>query len=271
MAKDLDASVLGRLGMDCRALFATGKMLRARLLLRLGNARRLRKAAWLPVACAVEMVHAASLLHDDVMDGGILRRHLPAFWRQYGVSAAILTGDLLANRAIAVLWRHNVPRWLAMELASLTSVVCEAEIEQELTTRGAPLPVDRYLKLNRGKTGALFAFAAVAAANEEDTALRRALRETGYDLGLCYQLADDYLDAYGSEKKAGKTLRRDAARGKHTCGKKIKSIPAEDIPAHIDSLLRRAQKRLAARPDLHRALGDYLERDFNPVLRALLK
>ncbi|MBP7008542.1 MAG: polyprenyl synthetase family protein, partial [Kiritimatiellae bacterium] len=93
MAEVLAETVLGRLAGDGRALVGSGKMLRARLLLRIAEVRKTPRPAWLSAAAAVEMIHAASLLHDDVIDGGIIRRHLPAFWKQRGIAGAILAGD----------------------------------------------------------------------------------------------------------------------------------------------------------------------------------
>ncbi|MDR0993187.1 MAG: polyprenyl synthetase family protein [Verrucomicrobiota bacterium] len=263
----LSSTVLGRLGMDCRGLFASGKMLRARLLLRLAQARRASAAAWLPPACAVEMLHTASLLHDDVLDGGELRRHLPAFWTQYGVSASILAGDLIVGKAFALLLERGRARGDLLDLARYTTDVCEAEIEQEMLYRGKRPGAGICMALNRGKTGSLFAFSATRSAGRHPKQ-KAVLEDIGYDIGLCYQLADDYLDAHGSEKTAGKTLGRDAARRKRT------SAGASDRPSSLAAFMaktqRRSRKALQPWPELQQALAAYFEEDFNPVIAKLL-
>lgn len=202
---------------DCKNLFGTGKMLRSRLALRVGLAANVPYSTVLRAAAAVELIHAASLLHDDVIDGGFLRRGAPAFWVDRGIPAAILLGDLLLFKALELVSPVENSRLLPV-IIKLTGEVCEAESEQELITRGKLADWETCVNTARRKTGALFAFAAHACGGD-DAALSDALQESGYLVGTAYQLADDILDANGDTESAGKTLGRDEARDKTTAAR----------------------------------------------------
>jgi geranylgeranyl pyrophosphate synthase len=265
MVGALAETVLPQLIGDCRLLIGPGKMLRARLLLRLAPARNLPAAQVIPAAAAVELVHAASLLHDDVIDGGLLRRNLPAFWKERGVTGAILIGDLMLFKALALLIQTEDHRLVA-DLVQFTGEICNAEAEQELLSRGVRTEWERCVDIDRRKTGALFAFAAGTACGG-DADLRAALHDAGYAIGTAYQLADDVLDVCGNESLAGKTLGRDRARQIQT---------AAAFPGGNAATLA-AQKKLQAEacaalgpwPALQAALKDYLELDLNPALAQL--
>ena len=267
MAEVLSETVLGRLADHSRALTGSGKMLRARLLLRIAEVRKTPRPAWLSAAAAVEMIHAASLLHDDVIDGGIIRRHLPAFWKQRGIAGAILAGDLMLFKALDLLVRAEETRLLA-ELIRHTGTLCDAEAEQELLSRGGRTAWAQILDVNRRKTGSLFAFAASAAAGG-DKSLHRALLKAGYALGTAYQLADDILDASGAETAAGKTLGTDRARRKNTAANP--APPKAAAPARHCRELRRAALAAVRRwPEIHATLQDYCRQDFDPVVEPML-
>jgi geranylgeranyl pyrophosphate synthase len=194
---------------------ACGKMLRTRLAARLAGGRLdLRRRRVLAHACAAtEVVHTASLLHDDIIDGGVMRRGEASLWRSAGIPAAILLGDLLLCEAIALLTEGRAGRHLPCFVAKVGEVV-EAEAAQELVWRGRRPDGETLLRLARGKTGPLFAFAARACGDGH--AAQTAFEEAGYLVGTAYQLADDLLDVAGCEKAAGKTLGTDARRAKPT-------------------------------------------------------
>lgn len=252
---------------DSKNLFGSGKMLRARLALRLGPATGASYSTILRAAAAVELVHAASLLHDDVIDGGFLRRGAPSFWVERGIPAAILLGDLLLFKALELLMPLE-NRDLMTLMIQLTGEVCEAESEQELVVRERPSDWDTCVRIARRKTGPLFAFPAAAAAGE-DPGLRDALLEAGYRIGTAYQLADDLLDANGDPAAAGKTLGRDAAREKVTAARV--AIPDETDPARfVGELCDSAAALLAPWPAARTALETYVRQDLRPVLDAHL-
>ena len=193
-----------------------GKMLRTRLAARLAAGEtRAADPQTLPIVCAAtEMAHTASLCHDDVIDGGLIRRRQPALWRTTSPSGAVLIGDLLLCEAMDLLLDTEGGRHVAPFVAKIREV-CAAEAEQELLFRGQQPEVETCLRLARGKTGALFAFVA-GVCGGDDEPLASALEEAGYKLGTAYQLADDLLDVIGSEELTGKTLGTDARREKRT-------------------------------------------------------
>jgi geranylgeranyl pyrophosphate synthase len=263
MAGSLAETPLHSALADCKNLFGTGKMLRSQLTLRVGPAAGVACSTILRAAAAVELIHAASLLHDDVIDGGFLRRGAPAFWVDRGIPAAILLGDLLLFKALELVTPVENGRLLPV-IIKLTGEVCEAESEQELVTRGKLADWETCVNVARRKTGALFAFAAHACGGD-DPALREILQEAGYAIGTAYQLADDILDANGNPESAGKTLGRDEAREKNTAARA--RIPNNTAPAQfIDRLCNQASDSLAPWPAVQKAWAVYMSRDMKPAL-----
>ncbi len=263
MAGSLAETPLHSALADCKNLFGTGKMLRSRLTLRIGPATGVAYSTILRAAAAVELIHAASLLHDDVIDGGFLRRGAPAFWVERGIPAAILLGDLLLFKALDLVTPVENGRLLPT-IIKLTGEVCESESEQELVTRGKIADWETCVNVARRKTGALFAFAAYAAGGN-DPALSATLLEAGYAVGTAYQLADDLLDANGDPEKAGKTLGRDEARGKTTAARVARPENVDPVQT-IHGLLSSAQTTLEPWPAVRAAWDAYITLDFRPSL-----
>lgn len=267
MVATVASTSLGFVTRESENVLAGGKMLRSRLAWRLGRAGKTERKTLVYAAAAVEMIHAASLLHDDVIDGGILRRNLPTFWVQRGASAAILLGDLLLFKGIDLICQVEQGR-LTQDLVRLTGEVCEAESEQEIVFQDKPSTIDLCESIARRKTGALFAFAALSAGGR-DMALTAALREAGYRIGAAYQLADDVLDATGKTESAGKTLGTDGARHIPSAAD-IDGDGARAALARMEQLRKDAIDLLAAWPDLQECLRDYIEKDLEPALQQLL-
>ena len=263
MASCLAETPLHSVLADCKNLFGTGKMLRSRLTLRIGPAAGVASSTMLRAAGAIELIHAASLLHDDVIDGGFLRRGAPAFWVERGIPAAILLGDLLLFKALELVAPIESGRMLPV-IIQLTGEVCEAESEQELVTRGTLADWDACVRVARRKTGGLFAFAAYACGGD-DLALRTALQEAGYLVGTAYQLADDILDANGNAESAGKTLGRDEARNK-TTAVRVKLPENVDPVQTINDLLASARAGLDPWPAIRDSWDVYMARDMRPAI-----
>ncbi len=267
MVSALEETPLSFLVNESKGLMAQGKMLRSRLPYRIGPVIGTDNRTLLHAAAAVEMIHSASLLHDDVIDGGLLRRGVPAFWVERGVSGAILLGDMLLFKALDVICQVEESR-LAHPLVLFTGEVCQAEAEQELIYRGRDTKWADYLNIARRKTGALFAFTAYAAATNEPL-LREALKEAGYKIGTAYQMADDILDAKGSGSASGKTLGTDSQRQKSTV---LNFMPKGTDPvAFIFGLCEDARVGLRAWPEVQEAWDQYMELDLMPELNKHLK
>ena len=249
--------------LDLKNCLASGKMLRARLALLIGPTVGTSPEIYLRAAAAIEMVHAASLLHDDIVDGSQLRRNSPAFWTKNGVAGAILLGDLLLCEASELLREVGDTR-LTDELMSRTTEMCRAEVEQELILRGAPQEWECSLDLARRKTGSLFAFAAFAS-GVGHTGLSNALREAGYLAGTAYQLSDDYLDAYGAESSSGKTLGLDSIRHKSTAMTATGGGP-QRILRQIAASQSLAESNLSEWPAVQQAWMKYWQQELGPAL-----
>ena len=242
-----------------------GKLLRASLVFRVGAVTGVAAATARHAAAAVEMIHAASLLHDDVIDGGTLRRGAPSFWVVNGTSGAILLGDLLFFKAISLV--RSVERGrLVNDFVDLAGEVCEAESEQELLLRRRPSRWPQVVGIARRKTGSLFAFAALAAAGR-NRARQRALREAGYLLGTAYQLADDLLDVSGITHLTGKTSGTDQARAKATAAGA--RSPAA-VRRFIAALCAQSAAQLARWPALRQAWEGYIRSEVHPTLQLVL-
>jgi len=249
---------------ECASLVGVGgKMLRSRLAWRIGNQTGVDPTLLVYGSAAVEMIHTASLLHDDVIDGGVLRRGMPTFWVEKGSAGAILLGDLLLFKAIDLICRVAGGRY-THDLVILTGEVCEAESEQELLLDGEDSHLDLCQSIARRKTGALFAFAAMLGGNG-DTNREASLKEAGYLLGTVYQLADDILDTRSSED-SGKTLGTDAARGIVSAA----HLDEEKLRKHLDRLLDQAVDTLDGDETAQKGIRAYIEQDLQPALTKLL-
>lgn len=260
----LEGSVGHLVGSDELAALAPGKMLRTRLAGRLACAPATdAHAARVTRACAaVEIVHTASLCHDDVIDGGTVRRGRPTLWRTAGRRGAILVGDVLLCAAFELVTELGAEATAAF--AAAVREVAGAEAAHELLLTRAPLSAEQRTELARAKTGPLFAFAAWACAGGPG-ALRDAMREAGYRIGTAYQIADDLLDSTGREAAAGKTLGTDALRGKTTLAS---AAPLGDQAAwgRMRELCRGATEVLEDWPEARAAVGEFLALDLQPVL-----
>ena len=238
-------------------LLLPGKMLRTQLVARLveAGASRIDLSVAARLCAATELAHTASLCHDDVIDGGLLRRGHSTLWRATSESGAVLTGDLLLCEATSLLLEtdegHHLPAFI-----DKVREVCSAEAEQELVLRGNRLDRATCVRIARGKTGPLFAFTPQICAGD-DAALAAALEAAGYDIGTAYQLADDLLDAVGDEAEAGKTLGTDLARRKFT----IAHEDGDGLPDCIRSLCAAALERLDAHPKARGAVEQFLLHD----------
>ncbi|MCE5326211.1 MAG: polyprenyl synthetase family protein [Planctomycetaceae bacterium] len=241
-----------------------GKMLRTRLVARLVAALDSDAAtATLRRGCAaIELVHTASLCHDDVIDAGVIRRSMPTLWQQSGCSAAVLVGDVLLCRAITLIAAIEGGRLVKPFIEAVTET-CASEAQQELLCRNHAGDAQTCLKLARGKSGAFFAFAA-SLAGGGDVALAAALGEMGYCLGTAYQIGDDLLDIAGNEQECGKTLGTDAARKKPT----LASIDPDLARRHLDEAWRNALVAVAPWPAAAAAVAEFLEEDIAPLMGA---
>ncbi len=194
-----------------------GKRLRPALLLLAAQACGGVNDQHLTLAAVVEMVHTATLIHDDVLDEARVRRHLATINARWDNEASVLLGDFLFSRAFYLTSR--LESTLACQiLGQATSVVCEGEIRQKGSQADFSLDEASYLEILDAKTAALCACccqlgAHFAGASET---LTRHLTQYGRKLGVAFQIADDLLDVVGDESTVGKSLGSDLAKQKPT-------------------------------------------------------
>lgn len=169
------------------------------------------------LAAAVEFIHTATLLHDDVVDGSEMRRGKTAAHLIWGSAQSVLVGDFLFARAFELMVETGSLRALAI-LSRAASVIAEGEVLQLTRAHDLKLSQDLYLEIISAKTAELFAAAAEAgavAAGASEAQIQ-ALRAYGLNLGLAFQLVDDALDYGGQSEVLGKNAGDDFREGKAT-------------------------------------------------------
>ena len=241
-----------------------GKMLRTKLAVKLSeNTHVAADSETLAYVCAaIELVHTASLCHDDVIDNGLIRRGKATLWKATSPSAAVLIGDLLFCESILLVHQAEGGRYL-QPFISKVKEVCSSEIDQEMLLRWNVLDERTCMRLARGKTGPLFALVGLVL-GRNDPALSSALEETGYYIGTAYQLADDLLDIAGDERITGKTLGTDSIRGKFTLPQSPDTTTTM-MRETISDLCISALERLNDWPDVRTGLENYIENDLQPT------
>ncbi len=199
------------------ALTGQGKQLRPALVALSAGATGKMNDTHITVAVIIEMVHLATLVHDDVMDEAEIRRGRLTLAANWGNEIAVLFGDCLFAHALKLAASFPTPE-ICRAVAMATNTVCSGEILQTQQRRNFQFSRAEYFKVIEMKTAELFALSCDLGAflNGYSDARRNALRRFGLALGTAYQVYDDCLDLYGSETIAGKSLGTDLAKGKLT-------------------------------------------------------
>ncbi|MBI3013081.1 MAG: polyprenyl synthetase family protein [Elusimicrobia bacterium] len=171
----------------------------------------------LDVAASMELIHAATLVHDDIIDHAVLRRLKPPVNLQFGEDVAVLLGDFLYSKAFRMVASVG-DQEITANLSCATQEMCEGELDQLKNRYRYDLSSEEYFSFIRRKTASLIAACSHAGARLAKLPAPQvhALSEFGLNLGLSYQIVDDLLDVIGSENKLGKTLRTDTGNGKMT-------------------------------------------------------
>ena len=197
---------------------ATGKGVRPALALLSARAAGAPAEVGIPAAVACELVHNFSLLHDDLMDGDVERRHRPTVWSTFGESAAILGGDALlalANEIIAEAPGPTTPWAVRCLNATTRRLVAGQAADLQFESR-TDVGLEECVEMAGDKTGALLACAASLGAVLADAppALALGLADYGHHLGLAFQLVDDLLGIWGDPERTGKPLWSDLRSAK---------------------------------------------------------
>jgi geranylgeranyl pyrophosphate synthase len=220
-----------------------------------------REQSLLRAAVAVELVHSATLVHDDLIDGARLRRGRPTVAAVAGREAAIATGDLLFSRAFAELARNEDSEQLRA-LSDASSALAAGELLQREDAYAADVAVERYLERCRLKTAALFEAACrlgALVAVEGTPSLAAALGEFAGRIGLAFQLLDDVLDVSGPAQRTGKARGTDLLDGTVTlplilARERDEQIASFDLATLVDASAAEALcERIAATGALEEA------------------
>jgi octaprenyl-diphosphate synthase len=194
-----------------------GKRLRPMLTIAMAKLAGYGADGHIKLAAAVEFMHTATLLHDDVVDESDMRRGKLAARMLWGNEASVLVGDFLLGQAFKMM--VEVGNLHALEiLSSAATVIAEGEVMQLGTAKNTATNEDEYLAVIRGKTAELFAAACEVgpALAGKDKAQQAACRSFGMNLGIAFQLIDDALDYGGKSAKLGKNVGDDFREGKVT-------------------------------------------------------
>src|SRR5579862_4473337 len=199
------------------ALNGSGKHLRPTLVALAANAIGKTGDAHVNAAVIIEMVHLATLVHDDVMDEAEIRRGQLTLAANWGNEIAVLFGDCLFAQALKLAASFPTPD-NCRAVAMATNTVCSGEILQTQQRRNFQFSRDDYFRVLEMKTAELFALSCELAAvlSGATPAQRATLRRFGLAFGTAYQVWDDCVDLFGSEAAAGKSLGTDLAKGKLT-------------------------------------------------------
>ena len=194
-----------------------GKRLRPALLLLSGQACGPMTKAHPVLAAVVEMIHTATLVHDDVLDESMVRRHAATVNAEWGNETAVLLGDYLFTHAFhlaATLETTMACRWIGRA----TNKVCEGEMQQVHHRGNLELDERSYFAIIEGKTAELTAVSCRLGAHYSgaDDVTTDALDRYGRNLGIAFQIADDVLDIWGEERTTGKSLGTDLEKQKLT-------------------------------------------------------
>lgn len=188
-------------------------MLRPGMLLLCSQFGKPRESQYCLAAC-LELLHMATLVHDDVIDDAPLRRGKPAVHTQFGKRDAVLVGDYLLSRSLLLASDYTSPD-NARYLARLISIICVMEIEQNSARFKSNFSLRQYIRKIIGKSAMLFSLACYAGASEAKAPLRicTQLRRIGYNIGIAFQIIDDILDYSGDLQQMGKPPGSDISEG----------------------------------------------------------
>ena len=195
----------------------SGKRIRPVLAILAGGSTGGANENHIKIGVIIELVHMATLVHDDIIDEASTRRNMPTANAKWGNGLAVLLGDALFSHALMLATEFDNPL-ICRKVGRASRDVCEGEIIQSQRRFDLTFTIKDYFKIVEMKTGALFAAATEIAAllSGASTAVQQHLYHYGMKLGTAYQIYDDCLDLVGAEDEVGKTLRTDLEKGKLT-------------------------------------------------------
>jgi len=270
-------------------LAAGGKRIRPTLGLLVGNMLGAPEDKLVTLGASVELLHTATLVHDDLIDGALLRRGMPTLNARWSPAATVLTGDFLFARAAKLASETDYLPLMKLFSETLATIV-NGELTQMFSARGV---IERNNYYNRiyAKTASLFEMSALAATMvaTEDQDMRDSMKAFGYEVGMAFQIVDDILDFTGDQSTVGKPIGSDLLNGlvtlpaiyyaeEHPNDEDVLSLPGggwkdtERVQRIVDNIRKNAAIEKAmneARQAVSRALSALEDAPASPEREAL--
>jgi geranylgeranyl pyrophosphate synthase len=270
-------------------LAAGGKRIRPTLGLLVGNMLGAPEDKLVTLGASVELLHTATLVHDDLIDGALLRRGMPTLNARWSPAATVLTGDFLFARAAKLAAETDYLPLMKLFSDTLATIV-NGELTQMFSARGV---IERNNYYNRiyAKTASLFEMSALAATMvaTEDQDVRDSMKAFGYEVGMAFQIVDDILDFTGDQSTVGKPIGSDLLNGlvtlpaiyyaeEHPEDEDVLSLPGggwkdtERVQRIVDNIRKNAaiEKAMSeARQAVSRALNALEDAPVSPEREAL--
>lgn len=239
-SREFDPAVEGYIAYACGS---SGKRLRPAMALLAGGATGKIISGHVDLAVIIELIHLATLVHDDIMDGAELRRDQPTANAKWGNALSVLLGDCLFAHALRLATTFSNTE-VCRRIADAAAEVCSGEIIQTQRRFDLKLTIADYQKMIEMKTAALFSVACELGAfiSEANPEVISSFKRFGRKFGTAYQIYDDCLDLVGNEEQAGKTLGTDFQKGKFT-------LPVLIALHSRDNALRSEVSALLLRPE----------------------
>ncbi len=200
--------------ISAKLLLSGGKRLRPAMTILAAKSGDYNRERVFPAALAVEALHAATLAHDDIVDGAAVRRGQPTVSERHGVNMAVYTGDYLFAKSLLLMAESGLEPERTEFVAKAVLSMCEGEMSQYLG-RYSTTTIPQYLKRIAKKTGLLFSAATLIGAKAGKLSERemRLMRQFGFRFGMAFQIRDDMLDMEMNTTDAGKPVERDLLDG----------------------------------------------------------
>lgn len=270
-------------------LSAGGKRIRPTLGLLVGNMLGAPEEKLITLGASVELLHTATLVHDDLIDGALLRRGMPTLNARWSPAATVLTGDFLFARAAKLAAETDYLPLMKL-FAETLAIIVNGELTQMFSARGV-IDRDNYYQRIYSKTASLFEMAALAATMvaTEDEEMRGSMKVFGYEVGMAFQIVDDILDFTGEQSAVGKPIGSDLLNGLVTLpaiyyaeanpdNEDVLSLPeggwkdTERVQRLVDNIRQSQSIQQAmdeARRAISRALGSLSDAPLSPEREAL--
>lgn len=250
------------------SVFAGGKRLRPILMLSVCEMCGGDTEEVIPFACAMEMIHTYSLIHDDLpaMDNDALRRGMPTSHIKYGEAVAILAGDALLNRAFEVVSEYD-GKYPERAIKAINMLAASSGTEGmiggqvvDIESEGKEITLDELRYLHLGKTGAIIRSACTIGAllgggNDDEI---KAADEFAKNLGIAFQIQDDILDVEGTEEELGKPIGSDAEENKNTFVSLLGLEKSKELQKEYSDKAKNALNIFGEKAEFLRELTDYL-------------